>query len=187
MQFNQDRVNLDLNIENQADYDGYIARCNEIESECEENGQAASDVQKAWETLRTVEQSQPNPVLASTNQATLGANAAASIVQQARHSQNQAKIEKGDPPVALDALGRQRIPVQWITGDRSKSRYELVVGADYRAHHLGMDHGDVRRWIPQQNLSGGMSIAWVWVAVDDGNIIRDVSHMHNPVAVDSDN
>ena len=186
IQFNQDRNNGNLNIRNQAGYDDYIARCNVIQTEYGRVWQAADDIRKAWEGLRDIEQRQPNPVPRSVHQATLEANGAANVAQQARGWQEQARSDKGQPPVALDALGRARIPPQWVS-KRSKTRWQHVVTMEYHAEILGMDDNDNRRWVPQHNLSGGNGIGWAWVQIDGANAIRDVSDVDRSVACSRDN
>ena len=121
-----------------------------------------------------------NMIQASTDHGEDGARNARRRFSHFRSKAQEMKTVQDEIPVVLDPWGRRRIPGAWLSNSQAELRHRQRVAADVGSGALRAVIPGLGRWVPEFALSGGMSIGWIWLRVDDNDIILDVSRWNDP-------
>ena len=136
-------------------------------------------LQQAWRALRVVEEMQAGLNGDSIMHAQGKENRARAEVKLLEQRIAQFREDKNHPPVAHDKYGRRRMKAEnFETRERSLLNARAPVrglDADLEAERVGLNDPGGNRWVAQKKFkSNAHSVGWVWLNVDDKDVVQDV-------------
>lgn len=174
-----------LNINNQASYDHFLRRVDILRQDYVECAALHLQVADAYQELHrvaTIQHEQPASIQHAAQELQLATQRSTDAEQERR----ELGLERNDPPVVLDPVGRRRMPAQWVGDDVDNRNFRDAVMdhvsndqyLDTKTRRANRTGAEPMIWVPQEKLGGGLSMGYVWVLVDQANRIRDVKSIH---------